>query len=60
MESQERAAYGLLQGMTAEPRVEAEIKRTEIRRALVAHGILKIRRRWIPLPKKLLKRAKIS
>jgi len=60
MEARERAAFGIPHGIAAEPQVEAEIKRTAIRRALVAHGILKIRRRWIPLPKKLLKRAKIS
>jgi transposase InsO family protein len=60
IEAEERAAYGLSPGVAAGPRLEAEIKRTSIRRALVAHGILKIRRRWIPLPKKLLKAAKIS
>jgi hypothetical protein len=60
MEAEERAVYGLGPGVAGEPRVEAEIKRTSIRRALVAHGILKIRRRWITLPKKLLKAAKIS
>jgi hypothetical protein len=40
--------------------MEVQIKRTAIRRALVAYGLLKVRRRWIPLPKKLLGRAKIS
>jgi transposase InsO family protein len=37
-----------------------DLERTAIRRALVAHGILQIRRREIPLPQKLLFRAKIS
>ncbi|MFH0909902.1 MAG: transposase family protein [Planctomycetota bacterium] len=59
-ETRERAAWGLAPGAVADPKVEAEIKRTAISRALVAHGILRIRRRWIPLPKRLLKRAKIS
>ena len=47
-------------GLAVTPEREAQIRRTAIRRALVAHGLLKTRRRWIPLPKKLLKRAKIS
>ena len=47
-------------GLVATLEQEAQIKRTAIRRALVAHGLLKTRRRWIPLPKKLLRRAKIS
>jgi transposase InsO family protein len=59
-ETRERAARALAPGAVAEPKVESEIKRTAIRRALVAHGILRIRRRWISLPKRLLKRAKIS
>ena len=37
-----------------------DLERTAIRRALVAHGILQIRRREIPLPQKLVFRAKIS
>ena len=59
-EAQERASRGLGAGMAVDPDVDAEIKRASNRRALVAHGILKIRRRRIPLPKKLLRRAKIS
>ncbi len=59
-EAQERASRGLGLDAGIDPDVDAEIKRVSIRRALVAHGILKIRRRRIPLPKKLLKRAKIS
>ena len=58
--AQERASRGLGADAEIARDVDAEIKRTSIRRALVAHGILKIRRRRIPLPKKLLKRAKIS
>ncbi len=57
MKAQERAAYGLFHGMACETRVEAEIKRTAVRRAIVARGILKIWRRCIPLPEKTLKRA---
>jgi transposase InsO family protein len=49
-----------VQGLAATPEREAQIRRTAIRRALVAHGLLKTRRRWIPLPKNLLRRAKIS
>ena len=56
----EREARGLPAGAPLEPRLEAEIKRNAFRRALVAHGLPKIRRRRIPLPKKLLKRARIS
>ena len=38
----------------------AAVERTAIRRALVAHGILQVRRRSIPLPKRLLMCARIS
>ncbi len=59
-EARERSAYGIGLCTVVEPRLAAEIQRTAIRRALVAHGILRFRRRRIPLPKRLLKRAKIS
>lgn len=39
---------------------KAAVERTAIRRALVAHGILQIRRRSIPLPKRLVMCARIS
>ena len=39
--------------------VKAAVERTAVRRALVAHGILYVRRRSIPLPKRLLMCAKI-
>ncbi len=59
-EARDRSAFGLSPGTVGAPRLEGEIQRTAIRRALVAHGILRFRRRRIPLPKRLLKRAKIS
>ena len=36
------------------PRVRATLRRLAIERALVAHGILEVRRRLIPLPKRFL------
>ena len=41
-------------------KVERKIKRYAIKRALVAHGILMVRRTVIPLPKKFIFAAKIS
>jgi hypothetical protein len=37
--------------LPANPQREAQMKRTVIRRALVAHGLFKVKRRWIPLTK---------
>ena len=39
--------------------VNAAVERTAVSRALVAHGLLQIRRRSIPLPKRLLMCARI-
>jgi len=39
--------------------VKAAVERTAIRRALVAHGFLRVSKRTIPLPKRLLMYAKI-
>jgi hypothetical protein len=62
--AQERLSELWARGQKSEARLTApqrdDLERTAIRRALVAHGILQIRRREIPLPQRFLFRAKIS
>ena len=52
-------AHSIFEGRLSPPE-EQDLERTAIRRALVAHGILPIRRKEIPPPQKLIFRAKIA
>jgi hypothetical protein len=56
----EREARGILKGEVLSRAKQAQIDRKAIRRALVAHGILNIRKRRVSLTLKSIFRAKIS
>ena len=59
-EARERADRGIARAEVLSQAKQAEVDRTAINRALVAHGILNVRKRRVSLTLKSIFRAKIS